>query len=709
MKYIEQVTVSECGLVCLAMIMSEYRIDISITNLREQWRVGRDGLTFKDIKHIANYYGLNCKGIRTNDPSLVNYPGIIYNGENHFLVVKSVKNRIMTIYDPANGIYRASIQEVCGSEEMTLLVFSGYKNKNLKVNNKGNKDSLKTHEYIFKLLSKVKVGVITFIVLATLVQLLNLVGPIIIQQMMNQIIKYGNLDRNRVVLLIALLIVFPVIYIARIRVSNYLKVRFDSEILLEFVYRIVHMPYRFFISFNKEDIVYRYNSSIILREIFSEQLFSLWINLGTAMISLIYIFTQSIWIAMFLVIVVVIQVILYFLGYQRKKYLSGREMREQSKALGIFMDTIDAIKLVKGNSLEKNAYVRWEKVAKKYWKIFRIRMNFNGILDTVNSSLMTVVPIFVAMISMLLVTRELMSVGSIISMYILATYVVSPVTQLFLVIDEVVYGNTYLENMIAIQESKLEETFENRFFDSKDINIDVQDVYYRYSELTDYTLKKISLSIKQGDFIGIVGESGSGKSTLGLLLVGLLDSTLGKILVNGEEIGQINKHKFRENIGIVQQNPSFIKGSIGENIALLRQPNKEKIIDATKKAEIFNFINRLPMGFATPIDSKDLISGGELQRLEIARALYGNPKLILFDEATSSLDSIVEKKIYKNIKSLNATRIVITHNLNTTVDADKIIVLRGGELVGVGNHEQLLKSNAYYAELFEKFVNTKEG
>lgn len=412
---------------------------------------------------------------------------------------------------------------------------------------------------------------------------------------------------------------------------------------------------------------------------------------------------------MFLVIVVVIQVILYFLGYQRKKYLSGREMREQSKALGIFMDTIDAIKLVKGNSLEKNAYVRWEKVAKKYWKIFRIRMNFNGILDTVNSSLMTVVPIFVAMISMLLVTRELMSVGSIISMYILATYVVSPVTQLFLVIDEVVYGNTYLENMIAIQESKLEETFENRFFDSKDINIDVQDVYYRYSELTDYTLKKISLSIKQGDFIGIVGESGSGKSTLGLLLVGLLDSTLGKILVNGEEIGQINKHKFRENIGIVQQNPSFIKGSIGENIALLRQPNKEKIIDATKKAEIFNFINRLPMGFATPIDSKDLISGGELQRLEIARALYGNPKLILFDEATSSLDSIVEKKIYKNIKSLNATRIVITHNLNTTVDADKIIVLRGGELVGVGNHEQLLKSNAYYAELFEKFVNTKEG
>lgn len=705
MKYIEQLTTSECGLACLAMIMSEYKVDCSMTKLRSQWQVGRDGLTFRDIKKIANYYGLNCKGIRTNDIKLVEYPGIIYNGENHFLVVKSVKNEVMTIFDPANGIYKGSIQEVCGSDDVLMLIFSQNENRKSIESAKRDTNRLKTYKYVFNLLSKFKGGVIAFFTLATLVQLLNLSGPILIQEMINQVIRKESIGKDKLLELIGLVVIFPVIFICRIRVSNYLKVKIDSEILLDFVYRIIRMPYRFFISFNKDDIVYRYNSSIILREIFSEQLFSLWINIGTALVSIVYMFTQSILIAITLVAIVLIQAIFYLTGYHRKKYLAGREMREQSKALSIFMDTIDAIKLIKGNSLEDSAYLRWEKVAKKYWNMFRIRTNYNGKIDTINSSLMTLVPILIAMLSMLMVTKGELSVGSILSMYILTTYVVSPMTQLFSVIDEIVYGNTYLENMLEIHESELEELFESKEFNSDSINVDVNNVYYRYSKLADYTLQKISFTIHQGDFIGIVGESGSGKSTLGLLLVGLLKATEGRVSVDGDDINLVNKYELRKKIGIVQQNPSFIKGSIAENIMLMRKPNKEKLIAATKKAEIFDFIKKLPMGFATPIDNKDLISGGELQRLEIARALYNDPKLILFDEATSSLDSIVEKKVYENIKSLHATRIVITHDLNTTIDADKIIVLKDGKIVGLGNHQQLMKENDYYVELFEKFIN----
>lgn len=703
MKYIAQTTVSECGLACLAMVISEYNLKISMAQLRNQWRVGRDGLTFKDIKYIANNYGLVGKGVKTNNPQCINSPAIIYNGVSHFVVVESVKKDILTIFDPANGIYKGTISEVCGNSEVIALVFTKKKEGEDAITVENNREVLSTFRYTVQLLSKEKTKILYFIVLATLVQLLNLVGPIVIQKALNQMVKYKTINKEHIYILIILSILFPIVYFLRMYVSNSLKVKFDTYILKDYVSKIIHMPYSIFTSFSNEDIVYRYNGGVVLREVFSEQFFSLWINLGTALIALIYVSIQSVSISIILLLVSTIQILVYIFGYSRKKYLSGREMREQANSLGIFMDAIDTMKLIKGNSLEHATYKRWNIATKKYWTIFNMRLNFNGVIDTINNSIMTVAPIGVAVYSMVLVNRGLLSIGAVVSVYMLSNYVVSPITQLFVIIDEIVYGNTYLESMLSIQENKSEELFSNKDFEEKNIEFKLENVAYSYSKLSSNVLENISFDIHQGEFIGIVGESGSGKSTLGLLLVGLLEATQGKISINKENIGIVNKEKFRRNIGIVQQKSSFVSGSIEENIVVSREHDRKKLIEATKKAEIFDFIESLPMGFETPINSRELISGGQLQRLEIARALYGNPRIVLLDEATSSLDSIVEEKIYQNIKGLDTTRIVITHDLNTIIGADKIIVLREGKIVGFGKHKQLLYKNDYYTELFKKF------
>lgn len=147
----------------------------------------------------------------------------------------------------------------------------------------------------------------------------------------------------------------------------------------------------------------------------------------------------------------------------------------------------------------------------------------------------------------------------------------------------------------------------------------------------------------------------------------------------------------------------MINGTIAENIILYNDYDEDRLIEAAKNAELLEFIENLPMGFQTQLNNEELISGGQLQRIEIARALYDNPKVVIFDEATSSLDSITEEKIMQNVQKMNITRIVITHRLNTITNADKILVFDSGRLCGNGTHRELIKSNKYYQKLYKNY------
>lgn len=194
------------------------------------------------------------------------------------------------------------------------------------------------------------------------------------------------------------------------------------------------------------------------------------------------------------------------------------------------------------------------------------------------------------------------------------------------------------------------------------------------------SLKSINLSIKQGEFVAIVGETGSGKSTLALLMLGLIEPTEGNIYFDEINIKNLNKSEFRKKIGVITQDMYLFNQSIKDNITFggkdITIPQLEK---ACKNAEIYSEIMQMPMGFETVLsENGSNISGGQKQRLAIARALVEEPSIIMLDEATSALDTITEEKIRGNLDKLNCTRIVIAHRLNTIINADKIVVLRSG-------------------------------
>jgi ATP-binding cassette subfamily B protein len=220
-----------------------------------------------------------------------------------------------------------------------------------------------------------------------------------------------------------------------------------------------------------------------------------------------------------------------------------------------------------------------------------------------------------------------------------------------------------------------------------------------------HTINNMNLTIPAGQSVGFVGRSGAGKSTIVKLLLRFYDLHSGTISIDGQNIASVTQESLRQQIAVVPQDPQMFHSTILHNIAFARpSATEEEVIQAAKEAYAWDFIQELPKGLNSVVGERGIkLSGGQRQRIAIARAILANPHILILDEATSALDSATEKIIQKAIHNLleDRTSIVIAHRLSTIMQLDRIIVIRGGEIIEDGNHAQLLEKKGEYADLWE--------
>ena len=232
-------------------------------------------------------------------------------------------------------------------------------------------------------------------------------------------------------------------------------------------------------------------------------------------------------------------------------------------------------------------------------------------------------------------------------------------------------------------------------------SIEMTEVSFRYSDDSPLVLDNISLSIAPGEYVGIVGKSGCGKSTLMRLLLGFEQPLKGSIYYDNYDLSKVDKTSLRRKIGCCLQNGSLFTGDLFHNITITAPwSTHDDAWEALRMADMEKDVRRMPMGLHTVVvEGSSGFSGGQKQRLLIARALIGHPQIIFFDEATSALDNISQKQVSDNLDSLNCTRIVIAHRLSTIRHCDRIIVLDKGHIAEEGNFDQLMEKKGLFYEM----------
>ena len=307
------------------------------------------------------------------------------------------------------------------------------------------------------------------------------------------------------------------------------------------------------------------------------------------------------------------------------------------------------------------------------------------------------------------VLKGQITLGQLIAFRIISGYVTQPLLRLSTIWQNIQELKVSFERLADVIDTprELNETEKNKIQMPKIYGaVTFEKVYFSFNKGNETVLKNINLSLEANNFIGIVGQSGSGKSTLMKLLPRLYSSDKGKILIDGYDIQKVELDSLRRQIGIVPQDPLLFSGTISDNIALSNKEIKqEEIINAAKIADAHDFIMELPDGYSTEVTERgSSLSGGQRQRITIARTLITKPRLLILDEATSSLDYESEQRVCNNLLNnlSNCTVFFITHRLPTVKKADKIILMHKGVVEEIGVHETLMDNKGRYFALYKQ-------
>jgi len=712
--WIQQAEEMDCGAACLAMICKHYGIvGMTLGKLRELANVTTQGATLDSLARTGESIGFTTRGVQCTFDTLRSFelPVIVHWEGYHYVVVYGISSSQVWVADPAVGFKKMSVEEFERGWSGTCLTFTRRQDMAAQT-----LVSRSPWVRFARYLLPYKKILVHLFMATFVIQILGIVPPMIIQNILDGVIVHQNV--NLLHLLIVGLIISNLFtqLTATIRatLANFMVRKLDFTMMSQFLRHTFSLPYSFFAKRKTGDIFARFQENQTIRAFLTESTITTVLNLLMIFIYFSVLFLYNVKLTLLLIAFVVPILGLTVLVTPRVKKFAREVFAASTDAKSYLMESIGGAETVKGMGIERPVRLKWET---KYAKALEVQFrsaSFNigvGFCGQLLNSATTIAILWTG--ASLVLDREL-TIGQLIAFNALMGSVLSPLmglVGLWSLANDASVAMERLGDVLDLEpEQKAEDITSRVVIPELQGDVRFESVYFRYGgEDTPYVLENISLAIKPGELVAIVGRSGSGKTTLAKLLVGFYQPSEGRLTVDGYDISVIDKEYYRQQVGYVMQSNLLFSGTIAENIACGNdEPDRRRIEDVAKKADAHAFISKMPQGYQQIVGERGTgLSGGQIQRLCIARALYRDPRLLVLDEATSALDSQSESNIIASLDEVlkGRTAVVIAHRLSTIMRADKILVLYEGKVVEQGRHQELVDRKGMYYELVQKQLN----
>jgi ATP-binding cassette, subfamily C, bacteriocin exporter len=715
---VRQYDCSDCGAAALATVALHYRRPIGLEQMRDLAGTDRIGTNMLGLLKAAEKLGFAAKGVKGTYEAIadVPLPAIAHvktdEGLGHFLVLYRVKNSSVIVADPGRGVQKLSKDEFCRrwSGYLLLLVPEPQARATLLSQN-----PVSSWRRFLGLLAPHTSVLLEAFLCALLLTVLGLSTSYFVQHLVDIVLPHneGRL-LNALGIGMMLILLFRCMFsMLRQYLAAHVSRKVDLTLIAGYTRHILNLPMRFFEMRQVGEIISRVNDAAKIREAISGTSLTAVVD-GTLVVVLLVVLWLYDW-PLALVATAFVPLLLgsTMMHHPAAKRLSREAMEKSALLSAHLVEDVSGVETVKAFGAQRaraeQGEVRLVNLVQDIFSMQKLGVSM-GALGMGVTALAGIVILWYGGHR---VIDGALTVGQLMFFYSLLGNLLGPLERLASVDLKFQDALVAVDRLYQILDIRVEalNTSKKMNFERISEGIELQEVSFRYGCRSN-VLEQVCLRIPSGQTVAILGESGSGKSTLLKLLMGFYEPTEGRILIDQADMRDYDLDSLRGHVGMVSQDPFVFNGTISDNIALgAPGATQDEITKAARAAGLEEFIGQLPERFETVIGERGAnLSGGQRQRLAIARALLRKPEILIFDEATSHLDTATEQAIQENLRNTLAgkTVVLVAHRLSTVKNADVIYVMHHGRVVEEGTHRQLLARQGRYWSLWRAQSGDRE-
>ncbi len=710
----------ECGAAALSIILGHFGKFVPLEKLRISCGVSRDGLKATNILRAAREYGLDAKGYAKSIEKLkeIKMPAIIFWNFNHFLVLEGFTKDRVYLSDPAGGRYYVSHQEF--DDAFTGVVMTFKPNEKFEKGNekKGLMPALASR------VSSSKMSVIYIILASLFLVIPGLVIPSFTQIFIDKYLV--NQISGFVMPLLLIMGGMLLLNGATVYIQQYYLLRMETKLALttssKFLWHVFHLPIAFFTQRSSGEVGSRVSLNDKVARLLSGELANAALNVIVVAFYAVLMFSYDVLLTSIGIAMAAINVFALQFVSRARKDGNRRLINENGKLLGTTTSGISMIETLKASGRENDFFMNWSGYLAKVINAQQELGWLTTKLNIIPPLLMSLNTTLILGVGAMRVMDGEMTLGMLVAFLYLMNNFMGPVNKLVSVgsmLQETEGDMGRIDDVLNYETSSEFETKEDKNTKKNDSDIEgsnedtslvsekllghleIKNLSFGYSRVMPALIEDFSLKLKPGSRVALVGGSGSGKSTIARLVAGLYDPWEGDILFDNVSKRDIPRHVINESVAVIDQDVLIFNGTIKENISFWdERVSESQVIQSAHDAEIHETIAARVNAYDSEVTERGAnFSGGQRQRLEIARALTLNPSILVMDEGTSALDPKSEKLVMDNIKRRGCTCLIVAHRLSTIKDCDEIIVLKHGKIEERGTHEELISKNGLYADL----------